>query len=169
MIKQKILANWNYIEREYKIESSNLFGVLGGLLIGGIGGVGIAPEIPKFIATDNRSKFYEEICRYCDSKNFSETELYNRAKISRAVFSNIRSMSRKDYLPSKSTAVRICLALELSKDQSQKLLEILGYHLSDSLIVDKVIAWCMENRCFDINDIDDAIHEQTGKFFLTRD
>ena len=165
MIKQKILTNWNFIEREYKINSHDLFGLFSKFLIGGIGVVGIAPEIPRFIATDNRSKFYEEICKYCDSKKISETDLYNRAKISRAVFSNIRSMGQKKYLPSKSTAIRICLALELNLDQSQKLLEIIGYHLSNNLIVDKVIAWCMENNFYDIDDIDDAIRAQTGKHF----
>lgn len=166
MSKQKILANWNFIEREYRIESLGWFFNRFGNFFTACGGVGVAPAIPKFVAKDDRSRFYSALCRYCDSKKISETDLYNRAKISRAIFSNIRSMGQKNYLPSKSTVLCLCLALKLSVDESQKLLKICGYYLSDSLIIDKVIAWCMENDCYDLDDIDGAIFEQTGRYFL---
>ncbi|MBR1419743.1 MAG: hypothetical protein IJ575_01590 [Selenomonadaceae bacterium] len=103
-------------------------------------------DIPNFKNKIDRSKFYDEICRYRDEKKISESKLYNSAGISRAIFSNIRNMRSTNYTPSKPTVLALCIKLKLNLEQSQDLLALVGYCLSNNSIEDKIIAYCIKKN-----------------------
>lgn len=114
---------------------------------------------------DNVGIFYEAVCQLCDKKKMTETELYKKACISRAVFSKIRNMGRTKYIPKKNTIMQLCIALKLSGQQAQELLGLVGYRLSDKIKSDKIMAWCLEHTEFNGNvmKLNIYITEQLGE------
>lgn len=116
--------------------------------------------------TDEKGEFYNKILEICTKKGLDEVEVYKKANISRSIFSKIRSMNRTDYLPSKPTVICICLSLGLNLQETQIMLNYVGYSLSDKMLVDKIIAWAIEHNIFNIFDIDFCIHNKTGKSYL---
>lgn len=116
---------------------------------------------------DERGDFYKKIAEYCEKKNIDEVDMYKKARLNRSIFSKIRSMGRTGYLPSKSTVVCICLALELSLQESIELLGIVGYSLSDKMIIDKIVGWCIKNNQFDIFKINNLIYDKTGESYFS--
>ena len=128
-------------------------------------------KVPDDLFKNECAAFYKMICQYCDERNITESQLYNLAKVSRAVYSNIRSMAHKNYIPSKNTIIQLCIALHLELIKAQELLGILGYKLSNNLIVDKVVAWCLEQQDmeYDVDSINDIIYEKTnGQYCLLK-
>jgi hypothetical protein len=116
---------------------------------------------------DERGDFYKKIIEYCEKKNIDEVDMYKKARLNRSIFSKIRGMGRTGYLPSKSTVVCICLALELSLQESIELLGIVGYSLSDKMIIDKIVGWCIKNNQFDVFKINNLIYDKTGESYFS--
>ena len=82
--------------------------------------------------------FYDFILSYMHSKHIdTEPELYKKAEVDRKVFAKIRSMRKTNHRPSKPTAIKLCLALELTSQQTQEMLSTLGYGMSNASKVDK--------------------------------
>lgn len=129
-----------------------------------------ADNISDFLNSikDERSYFYKKIIYYCNLKSLDEVEVYKKAGLTRSIFSKIRSMDKTGYTPSKSTVISICLALELSLPETQEMLEIVGLRLSDKLLIDKIIAWCIVHRVFKIMDIDEFIYNKTGEPYFCK-
>ena len=118
----------------------------------------------KFLIVD-KAKFYRLLCTYCDEQGYTEPQLYQKANISKAVYSNIRSMAVNDYIPKKETALCLCIALHLTLSQAQEMLQLLGYSLSNNSIIDKIIAWCLHHgkNKYDVQEINNFIYTKTGK------
>lgn len=116
---------------------------------------------------DERGYFYQKIMEYCEKKNIDEVDMYKKAKLNRSIFSKIRSMGKTGYSPSKSTVLCICLALELSEQEAIELLEIVGYSLSDKMIIDKIVGWCLRHNQFDIFKINNLIYDKTGESYFS--
>ncbi len=115
---------------------------------------------------DERIYFYDKIIYYCHQKNIDEVDLYKKANLTRSIFSKIRSMNKTTYIPSKATVLSICLALNLSLNETQEMLNIVGYSLSDKIITDKIISWCIVHHEYDIDDINNFIYEKTDKSYF---
>lgn len=163
----------------------SILGVTG--TVGAVAGTGVAgavakatiKTVKKAIESDNiddfldnikdeRSYFYNKIIYYCNLKSLDEVEVYKKAGLTRSIFSKIRSMDKTGYTPSKSTVISICLALELTLPETQEMLEIVGLRLSDKLLIDKIIAWCIVHRVFKIMDIDEFIYTKTGEPYFCK-
>ena len=111
--------------------------------------------------------FYDFILSYMDSKHIdTEPELYKKAEVDRKVFAKIRSMRKTNHRPSKPTAIKLCLALELTSRQTQEMLSTLGYGMSNASKVDKIIMFFIEHNDFDIFKIDNKIREKTEHRYL---
>ena len=109
---------------------------------------------------------YPLIIRYSNRINIDEPELYKKAWIQRAGFSKIRSMKKTGYKPQKSTVLCLCLALKLSLAETLDMLQILGYTLSNDIMVDKIVAWCLEQNQYELEAIDEIIKENDGEYRL---
>lgn len=119
---------------------------------------------PQF--KDEKDVFYKSIIKFCNNKKIDEIELYKKAQLSRSIFSKIRNMDKTNYIPSKVTVICICLALNLTLNETQEMLNYIGYSLSNKLITDKIIAWCIEHSSFNIIEIDTFIYDRIGKGYL---
>lgn len=99
--------------------------------------------------------FADNLFRIIDEKGLKDSKVYKKADIDRRLFSKIRSDST--YHPSKETAIKLCLALELDIVETEKLLETAGYCLSMSSTGDLVIRYCIEHKEFSVTNINEAL------------
>ena len=111
--------------------------------------------------------FYDFLIAYMKIKNIdNEADLYKKAEVDRKVFSKIRSMRKTNHRPSKPTAIKLCLALELTSRQTQEMLNTVGHGMSNASLVDKIILFFIEHKEFNIFDIDNKILDITNHRYL---
>jgi O-acetyl-ADP-ribose deacetylase (regulator of RNase III) len=99
--------------------------------------------------------FSESLLRLIKEKNKTEVEIYKRANVDRKLFSKIRSNS--DYKPSKITAISFAIALQLNLDETKDLIGRAGFALSHCSKFDIVIEYCIEDKIFDVFDINNIL------------
>lgn len=107
----------------------------------------------------NNEKSQETFCtkllKYIDDSGFSDSEIYKKAGVDRRHFSKIRC--DKYYQPKKTTAIALCIALELDMDQTRDLLQLAGYSLTNSDTGDLVIKFCIERKMYDLIEVNEAL------------
>ena len=83
--------------------------------------------------------------------------MYRRAEISRQLFHKI--INRRDYQPTKSTAIQLALGLRLDLAETQKLLHKAGYALTRSSKADLVVQYFIEHGRYSIVEINTALFD----------
>ncbi len=114
----------------------------------------------------NTCDLYPAIIKHCRKKNIEETTLYKKAHVSKTVFSKIRSMKTTKYKPGKNTVICLCLALELNGSKTSDMLGIIGYSLSNAIVADKIVSYCISKEYYDVYEIENLILEKTGASYL---
>lgn len=99
--------------------------------------------------------FSTKILQYIDKLGLSDAEIYKKAGIDRRHFSKIRC--DKKYQPKKATAITLCIALELDMGETEELLRIAGYSLSNSDTGDLIVKFYIEKKIFDIIKVNEAL------------
>jgi len=101
--------------------------------------------------------FAETLLNLIDQTGKKDSEIYNRANVSRQHFSKIRN--NPDYRPTKATAVAFAIALELDLEQTKDLIGRAGYALTNSSKFDVIIRFFIESRNYNMMDINTALFE----------
>lgn len=114
-------------------------------------------NLVDYIELNQSHSFKELLFKHIDEKNLNDAEVYKQANIDRKLFSKIRC--NKNYKPSKSTIISLGLALKLNKDQTEELLESVGYTLSNSSTFDLIICFCIEHNIFNIMEVNYALEQ----------
>ena len=112
-------------------------------------------ELEDFIKTNRKPTLNQVLFSFIDKKEVSDIEIYKKAGIDRRHFSKIRS--NPNYRPRKNTTIALALALELNKNDTEKLLSSAGYSLSDSETSDLVIQFCLKKKIYDIDLVNQAL------------
>lgn len=101
--------------------------------------------------------FAETLLNLIDQTGKKDSEIYNRANVSRQHFSKIRN--NPDYRPTKPTAVAFAIALELDLEQTKDLIGRAGYALTNSSKFDVIIRFFIESGNYNMMDINTALFE----------
>ena len=107
--------------------------------------------------------FSRRLIRMIKERNMSEAEVYRKAHVDRRHFSKIK----KDeyYAPNKKTVLAFSIALELSLDETKDMLRSAGYALSRSSKFDIIIVYFLENRIYNMFDINEVLFEYGQPIF----
>ena len=116
---------------------------------------GSRQEALEFLNATAGLTFSETLLRTIDDRGRTDVEVYKKAKVDRRVFSRLRSS--RDYQPSRSTAIRFCLALRLTDAEALTLLEKAGFTLSAMKNEDLVVLYCLKHCIDDLDAVDDAL------------
>ena len=101
--------------------------------------------------------FAERLLDLIDKTGKKDSEIYNRANVSRQHFSKIRN--NPHYKPTKPTAVAFAIALELDLEQTKDLIGRAGYALTNSSKFDVIIRFFIESGNYNMMDINTALFE----------
>lgn len=101
--------------------------------------------------------FSTHLFRLIDQRGLSDPQVYRRANIDRKLFSKIKN--NENYKPGKKTVLSLAISLELSLDETIDLLGRAGYALSKSNRFDLIVQYFIENRNFNILEINSTLYE----------
>ena len=100
--------------------------------------------------------FSQRLLRMIDERNLKDSEVYTKANVDRRHFSKIRK--DMNYTPNKKTVLAFTIALELSLDEAKDLLASAGYALSRSSKMDIIVAYFLQNKIYDMFEINDVLY-----------
>jgi transcriptional regulator with XRE-family HTH domain len=99
----------------------------------------------------------ELVFSFADSKGMTDVEVEKKANLDRKAFSKLKCGTTKN--PSKSTALALAVALELSLDDTKDLLSRAGLALSPCSKQDVIVRYFIEREAYDIFEINIALFE----------
>lgn len=113
-------------------------------------------ESCKDYLNHNKSKSFNEVLfSFIDEKGVKDSEIYKKVDIDRKLFSKIRCSN--DYIPRRNVIIKLCLALGLTRNDFNKLLNSAGYSLSNSRF-DLIISYCLDNNIYDLKIVNDYLY-----------
>ena len=101
--------------------------------------------------------FTEKLRELIARRGMKNSAVYKRANISKQHFSKI--INDSDARPSKPTAIALALALELNLADTRDLIGRAGYALTNSSTFDLIIQYFIENRQYNVVEINIALYE----------
>ena len=113
------------------------------------------------ILKDGGQTFQQRLLELIDQAGIKDSAFYQKAGITKQVFSTIRS--NVDYQPKKETAIASALALELDMEGAEDLLKRAGYAFSSSSRFDLIIKYCIDHKLYGIMDVNEALFKYDQK------
>ncbi len=107
--------------------------------------------------------FSQRLLRMIDERNLKDSEVYIKANVDRRHFSKIRK--DVNYTPNKKTVLAFTIALQLSLDEAKDLLASAGYALSRSSKMDIIVAYFLQNKIYDMFEINDVLYAYDQPIF----
>lgn len=99
--------------------------------------------------------FSETLFQLIDASGKTDPEVYKKANLDRKLFSKIRN--NPGYRPSKTTALALAIALELSLSQTEDLLARAGYALSPSDYRDLIVKFFISQNNYNIFELNQVL------------
>lgn len=121
----------------------------------GYPGVGSVPDSLETALGQVKKSFSQQVLALIDARGLKDVDVYKRANLDRKLFSKIRS--HKDYHPTKKTALALAVALQLSLEETEGLLQAAGYSLSPSIKDDVIVSYFLERGKPDLYEINEAL------------
>lgn len=110
--------------------------------------------------------FMELVFSFANEKGMTDVEVQKKANLDRKAFSKLKCGTTKN--PSKSTALALAVALELSLDDTKDLLSRAGLALSPCSKQDLIVQYFIEREAYDIYAINIALFEHGEQLLGTQ-
>ena len=104
------------------------------------------------LALELDESFSVKLMRLIDQKGMDDVACYKKANVSRQTWYKI--LNERDYKPNKRTVLSFAVALELTLEETQKLLESVGFILSGSSLFDVILMYCLTHGIYSVAEID---------------
>lgn len=117
---------------------------------------GSLPNLDWYLR-DMDAGFSETLLKLIDRSGKKDSEIYNKANVSRQHFSKIRN--NPEYKPTKPTAIAFAIALELDMDETNDLIGRAGYTLTRSSKFDVIIMYFIQHHNYNMFDINETLYE----------
>ena len=109
--------------------------------------------------------FSEYLMYLIEEKGKKPVDVYKKAIVDKKVFSKIRN--NPDHHPNKMTAMCLCVGAELNLDEARDLLARAGYALSPCDKTDVIFSYFLENRIYDMIELDIQLEEHGLKCLIS--
>ena len=109
--------------------------------------------------------FSEYLIYLIKSKKLKNVDVWKSAVIDKKVFSKIKN--DKNYHPEKLTALCLCIGAKLNIDETRDLLSRAGYTLSPSSKTDIIFSYFIENKFYDMIELDIKLEEYGEKSIIS--
>ncbi|MEE0061076.1 MAG: macro domain-containing protein [Acutalibacteraceae bacterium] len=110
--------------------------------------------------------FALKLMKLIDAKGMKDVECYKKANVSKQTWYKI--MNDKHYKPNKKTVISFSIALRLTLEETQNLLESVGFILSNSSLFDVIIMFCLQNGIYDVLEIDSILFKYDQETLYTK-
>ena len=111
-----------------------------------------APQTQMDFLLQLDEPFAVKLLKLIDQKQMDDVACYKKANVSRQTWYKI--LNEKGYKPNKKTVLSFAVALELTLDETQTLLESVGFVLSNSSLFDVIVMYCLSHGLYDVAQID---------------
>jgi Predicted phosphatase homologous to the C-terminal domain of histone macroH2A1 len=111
-----------------------------------------APQTEMDFLLQLDEPFAVKLLKLIDQKQMDDVACYKKANVSRQTWYKI--LNEKGYKPNKKTVLSFAVALELTLDETQTLLESVGFVLSNSSLFDVIVMYCLSHGLYDVAQID---------------
>lgn len=141
---------WYGSERWERPEQNKTSAMLGAPLFPDVSGMSLDE-----IMESSEDTFQQKLFKLIEESGMDDVTVYKKANIDRKVFSRIRC--KKDYKPTKKTAVAFAIALQLDMPAMLDLLSRAEIAFSPSSKFDLIITYFVTNKVYDIYEINAAL------------
>ena len=102
---------------------------------------------------------FGDMCQWwVNKKGMKNGEFYTRANITKSLFYNLKNHPEKQ--PKKTTAFACAIGLGLDMDEAEDLLKRAGIAFSPYYVADLVVKYFIENKNYDIDEINGILYEK---------
>ena len=112
-------------------------------------------KINEYLNCNKSMSFNELLFSFIDESGHKDSEIYKKVDIDRKLFSKIRCDS--DYIPRRNVIIKLCLALELERNDFNKLLNSAGYSLSNNKF-DQIVSYCLDNNVYELSQVNEYLY-----------
>jgi len=112
-------------------------------------------KIKEYLNCNKSMSFNELLFSFIDESGHKDSEIYKKVDIDRKLFSKIRCDI--NYIPRKNVIIKLCLALELERNDFNKLLNSAGYSLSNNKF-DQIVSYCLDNNVYELSQVNEYLY-----------
>ncbi len=112
-------------------------------------------KIIEYLNCNKSKSFNETLFSLIDEKGHKDSEIYKKGDIDRKLFSKIRCDN--NYIPRRNVIIKLCLALELERNEFNILLNSAGYSLSNTKF-DTILSYCLDNQVYNLTEVNDYLY-----------
>lgn len=103
--------------------------------------------------------FRDVLASFIASSSYEkDSQVYQASGITKYTFSKIMSY-KTVHNPSRETVAALCIGLKLEPEDAQELCHAAGYHLRDDDMVERIVQYFLQEKCYDINEVNNCLYE----------